>query len=273
MENQHAPAPDGRVRAAENEVRVLRALHRFGWLTAKNCAALLWGRPWAKTPAPAPSLELVAVRAAGLRMAQRTLARLVRSRQILRAPAPGGHVIYALAEAGVRRLVEIGAPASTGKDLIRRFSAAQFLHRHTANVVAIRALVDGFKVSTEREIAQQDRWLGGADGIHGKKPDVLIRAGQSVWWVEVENARRRATDYAKLLKWLGKVRADARLPNGPGLLGAGLRLAKVLLVCKPVMQTKLVKDLAAQSWKPTEIESLIVVDTKLLYRHEDAFFA
>ncbi|WZB62188.1 hypothetical protein WJ970_36585 [Achromobacter xylosoxidans] len=72
------------------------------------------------------SLEPVAVRAAGLRMAQRTLARLVRAHQVLRAPAPGGHVIYALAEAGVRRLVEIGAPALTGKDLIRRFSAAQF---------------------------------------------------------------------------------------------------------------------------------------------------
>lgn len=271
MENSHAPAPDGRVRAAENEARVLRALHRFGWLTAKNLAALLWN-PWAKIPAPAPSLEPVAVRAAGLRVAQRTLARLVRSRQVLRAPAQGGHVIYALAEAGVRRLVEIGAPASTGKDLIRRFSAAQFLHRHTANLVAIRALADGFKVSTEREIAQ-DKWLGGADGIHGKKPDVLIRAGKSVWWVEIENARRRATDYAKLLTWLGKVRADTRQPSGPQLLGEGSRLAKVLLVCKPAMQTKLVRDLAAQGWKPTEIDALLVFDTTLLYQTVDAFFA
>jgi len=39
-------------------------------------------------------------------------------------------------------------------------------------------------------------------------------------------------------------------PSGPQLLGDSLWLAKVLLVCKPAMQTKQARDLAAQSWNP-----------------------
>jgi hypothetical protein len=261
--------PSSHIRAAENEVRVLRALHRFGWLTAKNLAALLWN-PWASPPAPAPSLALPQVRDAGLRMAQRTLARLLRYSQILRAPAPGGHVIYGVAEAGARRLVNMGAPAATAKDLIRSFSAAHFEHRHTANLIAIRAMVDGFKVSTEREIAQ-DKWLGGAQGIAGKKPDVLIRAGKLVWWCEVERSRKNAKDYARLLAWLDRVRLDAYKPGGSGLLDAGLRWAKVMFVGTPSFQSKLVKDLAAQGWKQAEVDALLAFDTKLLYR-ESTFF-
>jgi hypothetical protein len=271
MESKKSPLTlDGRIRAEQNEVRVLRALHRFGWLTAKNLAALLWN-PWVSCLVQTPRLEPAEVRASGLRMAQRTLARLVRSNQILRAPAPGGHVIYGLAEAGANRLVKIGAPASTAKDLIRRFSAAHFEHRNTANLVAIRAIVDGFKVSTEREIAQ-DKWLGGADGIAGKKPDVLIRMGKLVWWAEIEKSRKNANDYTKLLAWLDHVRADIHKQGGPELLDGGLRWAKVLFVNKPAFQAKLVKDLAARGWKQTEMDSLLVFDTKLLYSSDSTFF-
>ncbi|WZB70034.1 hypothetical protein WJ968_30225 [Achromobacter xylosoxidans] len=112
-----------RARRRERRARTARTTP-FRLADGEELRGAAMGLPWAKTPVL--SLEPVAVRAAGLRMAQRTLARLVRAHQVLRAPAPGGHVIYALAEAGVRRLVEIGAPALTGKDLIRRFSAAQF---------------------------------------------------------------------------------------------------------------------------------------------------
>ena len=49
---------DGRVAARDNELRVLRALHRFGWLRTRDIAALVW-LIWAKLDgvAATPSLR------------------------------------------------------------------------------------------------------------------------------------------------------------------------------------------------------------------------
>lgn len=46
---------NGRIIAAENEMRVLRALHRFGWLRIRDLAALVW-KHWQRRPLGAPSL-------------------------------------------------------------------------------------------------------------------------------------------------------------------------------------------------------------------------
>ncbi|WP_150568361.1 hypothetical protein [Pandoraea morbifera] len=91
---------NGRIAAAENETRVLRALHRFGWLRTRDVAALLWCTPWQKHPVAPPSFVSVAASASGLRMAQYTLRRLADTRQVLRGRGPDGSVLYALAEAG-----------------------------------------------------------------------------------------------------------------------------------------------------------------------------
>lgn len=81
-------ARDGRMVAAENEVRVLRALHRFGWLRTRDIAALLW-RLWRKNPVDGePDLKPLDATSSGLRMAQRTLRRLAAEHQLLRAQAP-----------------------------------------------------------------------------------------------------------------------------------------------------------------------------------------
>ncbi len=175
-------------------------------------------------------------------MAQRTVRRLLLKDEVLRASAPGGRVIYALAEAGARRLRQIGVPASSGKDLIRGFSAAHFQHRDLANQVVIRGFVDGLRVSTEREIAC-DRWLGGPAGMGGKKPDVLLRSGRKIWWVEVEKSRRNGNDFAKLMVWLTLVRRDTNSPDGSRLFGSAGRLARVVFVCTPAFRTKLTREL------------------------------
>mgnify|MGYP000853832867 FL=1 len=49
---------DGRAIARENEVRVLRALHRFGWLRTRDLAVLVWQR-WARSPAEEPDRKSV----------------------------------------------------------------------------------------------------------------------------------------------------------------------------------------------------------------------
>lgn len=205
-------------------------------------------------------------------MAQRTLRRLTEAHQVLRAQAPDGSVIFALAEAGARRLQVLGIAATTGKDMVRAFSSSHFRHRTTANEIAIGAIIEGFRVASEREIAQ-DKWLGGVDGVAGKKPDVLLRGDHGrVWWVEVERSRKNASDYAKLLKWLGVVAADAANVSGSKLLDNGLRWGKVVFVCTPAFRAKLTRDLEAAGWKKSSLNALLCFSTEL-YRFEDILFS
>ena len=202
-------------------------------------------------------------------MAQRTLRRLYLARQVLRAQAPNGSLIYALAEAGVRRLTQLGVPASSGKDLVRRFSSAQFRHRSIANEIAISGIVAGFRVSTEREVAI-NKWLGGESGIAGKKPDVLIQGNGQVWWIEVEKSRRKASDRAKLHDFLQQVYQDAGRADGPMLLG-GLHWAKIIFICTPAFHARLVRELETAGWRETTINRLTsYVDA--LYSFEDIAF-
>lgn len=261
---------DGRLIAKENEMRVLRALHRFGWLRTRDLAALIW-QHWARNPAEDPNLKPPMPTASGLRMAQRTLRRLHDERLVLSSRAPNGSVIYALAEAGARALQHIGVAAVTGKDLMRTFSTSHYRHRCITNEIAVGAIVAGFRVSPEREIAQ-GLWLGGEDGIAGKKPDVLIRAGDTVWWVEVERSRKNAKDYARLLNWLGTVAQDAFRVNGPTLFGERMRWGKVVFICTTAFQAKLTRDLAATGWKKTHLDTLLSFKTSL-YSFEDISFS
>lgn len=260
---------DGRLIARENEVRVLRALHRFGWLRTRDLAALTWQR-WARKPPDVPSLEPPTPTASGLRMAQRTLCRLRQKCQVLSSRAPDGSVIYSLAEAGARRLQQIGVAALSGKDLIRTFSSAYYKHRCIANQLAISAIIQGFRVATEREISQ-GLWLGEQDGIAGKRPDVLMRGDGLVWWTEVERSRKNAKDYSRLLHWLGVAGRDAMCPSAPPLLGDGIRLAKVIFVCTAAFRGKLLRDLATAGWDNKQIDRLVMFEVSL-YEFEDIAF-
>lgn len=261
---------DGRITARENEIRVLRALHRCGWLRTRDLAALVW-QGWARNPAGEPSLKPPTPTASGLRMAQRTMRRLRDKRLVLSSQAPDGSIIYALAEAGARTLQQIGVAAVTGKDLMRSFSAAHFRHRCIANEIALGAIVAGYRVSTEREVAQ-GHWLGGEQGIKGKKPDVLLRSGDTVWWVEVEKSRKNAKDYAALLKWLGLAAQDAFRASGPTLLGEKMRWGKVVFICTPAFQAKLTRDLTAAGWKKAHLEAFLKFET-CLYSFEEILFS
>lgn len=260
---------DGRAIARENEVRVLRALHRFGWLRTRDLATLAW-QCWARSPVGEPSLKPPMPTTASLRMAQRTLRRLRERRQVLDTRAPDGSIIYALSEAGARQLSAMGIRASSGKDLVRAFSSSHFRHRCIANEIAISGICEGFKVATEREIAQ-GRWPGEDAGLTGKKPDVLLRADGAMWWVEVERSRKNAKDYAKLLGWLGAVARDAVRPGGPALQGTGLQWGKVVFVCTEAFRHKLTRDLVGMGWKKSHFDTLIAFETTL-YRFMDILF-
>jgi hypothetical protein len=188
---------DGQVLARNNELRVLKALHKHGWLRTRDLAALLWMR-MGNRGATAPQFEPLLIESSALRMAQRTLARLRKAHKVIHMQAPDGSLIYGLAEAGARQLVGLGIPAKSGKDQVRRVSLSHYHHRRLANELAILAQLQGYRVASETEIAA-GIWLGGQQGVAGKKPDVLARDGKRVWWLEVERSRRNQRDYAKLL--------------------------------------------------------------------------
>lgn len=255
---------DSRITALQNEENVLRAIHRFGWLRTRDLAGLLW-RQWQRTPPEQPSLRPVTTTASSLRMAQRTLRRLADTHQVLRGRGPDGSVLYALAEAGARRMRHIGIGASSGKDLIRTFSAAHFRHRVIANEVAISAIIEGFRVSTEREIAQ-NRWIGAAAGIAGKKPDVLLRGGRGgrqLWPVEVERSRKSVRDYNRLLAWVAAVGNDVRRNSKSELLGDLDHWGKVIFICTPAFQGKLMRDLGAVGWTTDMVNAFVMFSTTL----------
>lgn len=251
---------DGRARAHKNELRILRALHRFGWLRTRDLAAIVWLR-WRRSPDGPPRLQPATATPTGLRMAQRTLCRLRDKRLVLTGHGPDGSTVYALSERGARLLQQIGVKATTGKDTVRPFSAAYFRHRCIANEIAIGAIVDGFRVATEREIAQ-GRWIGGKDGIAGKLPDVFVRGAATAWWVEVERSRKNATDYMRLLVWLNALARPAASRN-PIYVGPELSLGRVVFICTPPFQARLCRDLAAAGWSTTDIDTALHFETSL----------
>jgi hypothetical protein len=252
---------DGRDIAVGAQTEMLRLLHRFGWLRTKDLASVA-GRPMPKaTPKADPDLQSLTPTRADIRRTQRHLVALRERRLILSTQAPNGSVIYALSERGARALQGLGVSATTGKDLLRSYHAAYFLHRNIANEIAIAAMRQGFRVSTEREIAQ-GRWLGGADGIHGKRPDVAVRAGSDCWFVEVERSHKNRTDHEHLLTYLNKTWANVRLGE-PAQVASGHWLRRVVFICTPGFAKKLAKDLQALGWSNDELEVRVMFETSL----------
>lgn len=260
---------DGRLIARENEARVLRALHRFGWLPSKLLGVLCWRR-WSSRPIGTPGMEPTQPTASAVRMAQRTLRRLHDARMVIRGQGPDGSVIYALSEGGARALKEAGVTAISGKDLVRGFSSAYYRHRCIANQIAVSGIVQGFRASTEREIAQ-GLWLGGETGIAGKRPDVLLRSGNQVWWVEVERSRKNAKDYKAFLAWMGKVLQDSTRRDGSRLLGPGQVWGGVIFICTPAFEAKLRNDLNGMGWTRQQVDALSCFQSAL-YSFEDTLF-
>lgn len=260
---------DGRQVARENEQRCLRALHRFGWLRTRDLAALCWRR-WASRPSGPPGVGPTPPTASAVRMAQRTMRRLLDSHMVIKGQGPDGSVIYAVSERGARVLKDAGVTANSGKDLVRGFSAAYYRHRLISNQVAISGIVQGFRVSTEREIAQ-GRWLGGEAGILGKRPDVLLRNGSQLFFVEVEKSRKNAKDYKALLVWLGSVLQDSTRRDGPRLLGPGLVWGRVIFICTRAFEERLRKDLASAGWTQQQVDTLSCFESAL-YIFEDILF-
>jgi hypothetical protein len=236
---------DSREIGRHYEQRVLRSLHKFGFLRTRDLAALLWSSSIKGRGGFEPLV--IEVSASARRMAQRTLRRLRQVHMVIWLKAPDGSVIYGLSEAGARQLVNSGIPAKSGKDIVRRVSLSHFHHRRIANEIAIGALLQGFRANSEHEIAMGD-WLGGKQGVEGKKPDVVVRDGKNVWFLEVERSRRNERDYAKLINFLMAMWPDGRNAYESAELPGGHKLCQVVFISDAAFVARVHADLKKAGW-------------------------
>lgn len=237
---------DGRELARRNEHKILKLLHRLGWARSRE-AACLW-LPSRSTPPkggfdPAP----IHVPGSALRMAQRTIGRLREQRLVFTHIGPDGSHLYALTEGGARVLQGLGIPAASGKDWLHRFSPTQYHHRRLANELAILAMLQGFRIKTDREIAQ-GLGIGGIEGVQGKRADFTARVGRTLYWGEVVRSRLNARDYSHTITWLHGLWPMGRNLWLPAPLPEGLELAQVVFLADRAFAERLTRDLKDLGW-------------------------
>lgn len=162
---------DKRIVGERSRANLLHFIHRFGWLTSRMCAALVW------TSA-----------AQGWPMARRTLKAMLEEGLLIKRAVPGsGTDAYLLSAKGARLLRDMtGAEASSGQSM----TLGNPVHRACSNWALIDAITQGCEVVTEHEIAA-DR--AAVRVIDGKVPDGLVLyAGGDASFLEVENSWKAA---------------------------------------------------------------------------------
>ena len=100
--------------ALANEVEVLKALHKFGWLRSKDLACLIWQKRDKRFSNREPEFCKPISSPSGLRMAQITLRRLKDKKLILSAATPDNSQIYALSQKGANHLNAVGIDSVSG---------------------------------------------------------------------------------------------------------------------------------------------------------------
>lgn len=180
--------PPGQIKGRRNELNILVQLHMFGWLTARQIAALCW--PSAKAP---------------LQMARNVLQRLKAKSLVLQKPLFDDNFAYVLLAAGVDLLREEGiSSAKTGKDLLRGKRYSNALHRWVANQFLILRLRKGTLIWSEYEILSfRGPFPNGERIWREKTPDAIVGQKRvdgilALEWCEVELSNRNSSDLRKL---------------------------------------------------------------------------
>lgn len=195
---------DNRIVGEQNTLSLLTYLHRFGWLTSRMLAALVW--PTAKQ---------------SMAMSRRALKALGEKKLVLRRALPGGGDCYTLSAAGARFLNDAsGLSAQSGASL----ALGNIIHRACANWYAIQQIHAGFAVWTEHEI-QSDR--APVTNVAGKVPDGLVETPYGLLWLEVENAWKNRSERGKVVRFCA-----TNLPASGNLteLSPGYYLFRVVVI-------------------------------------------
>lgn len=214
VHNKASDRSSGYVVGLKNELTVLLALAKFHWLTSRQIGMWVW-------PTGTQSLQ----------MAQTTLRRLKVQGEVIEKMLPNGVPAYTLSNRGAMRIraelnMEIHA---------KRFRhPGHWMHRAICNWHLILfnrfrlnnpSLVDRLAFYSEYEIR---RHAAPIYALGGKIPDALVRYTdddglESLWWVEVENARRSKKDIAALCDF-----AVLKLPEYAQQKGCSVRMLQLV---------------------------------------------
>ncbi len=200
-----APATlDKRIVGERNRTDVLTWLVRFGWLTARMVAALVW-------PDAAQAQT----------MARRTLKALADDKLIISRPLPKGGAAYLLSAKGARLLGEqTGLIAESGNTL----ALGNPVHRACSNWYLIRAVQQGLGIVTEHEIASE---RGPCRVLKGKQADGLVIADDGACiWLECEHSAKSRPERHKTVALVQECIGGERQTE----IAPGLWLARLAVV-------------------------------------------
>lgn len=205
----HEPAPpplplDKRLVGERNRMSVLSWVSRFGWLTSRMVAALVWSNA-----------------AQSLTMARRTLKNLCDERLLVARALSKGGAAYVLSAKGARLLQEVaGIAAQSGHAL----AIGNPTHRACSNWYLIHAIQRGLTVVTEHEIATG---RGPCRVLYSKVADGLVVADDGACiWVECEHSQKARAERHKTVTLVQECIGGERQVE----LGPGLWLARVAVV-------------------------------------------
>jgi hypothetical protein len=187
---------DKRVIGERNRTDVLTWLARFGWLTGRMVAALVWSDA-----------------AQSQAMARRMLKALADDKLIISRPLPKGGAAYLLSAKGARLLTEqTGQAAESGNTL----ALGNPVHRACSNWYLIRAVQQGLTVVTEHEIASE---RGPCRVLKGKQADGLVIGDDGACtWLECENSAKSRPERHKTVALVQEcVGSERQVEIAPGL--------------------------------------------------------
>lgn len=195
---------DKRVIGERNRTETLAWLGRFGWLTGRMVAALVW-----------PDA------AQGQAMARRMLKTLSDEKLIISRPLPKGGAAYLLSAKGARLLTEqTGMVAESGNAL----ALGNPVHRACSNWYLIRAVQQGLAVVTEHEIASE---RGPCRVLKGKQADGLVIADDGACtWLECEHSAKSRPERHKTVALVAECLGGERQVE----IAPGLWLARIAVV-------------------------------------------
>jgi hypothetical protein len=200
---------DKRLTGEHQTQALLLWLHRFGWLSSRMVAALVF-------PSASQSWPL----------ARRLLKKMLTDKLILARPLPQGGDVYLLSVKGARLLNETtGASATSGQSQV----TGNAIHRACGNWFLIAQVQAGLDIWTEHEIASGRAPI---QTLNGKMPDALVvHECGLLTWVEVENAwknrTRRQSVVDLAMRHLGR---DVLTEVGKDATGSKLYLARLAVV-------------------------------------------
>jgi hypothetical protein len=188
---------DKRIIGEMNRLKICRFIFKFGWLTSRMVAALVFEHASQAWP-----------------MARRTLKSMLDDGTLIKRPIPQSGVdAYLLSAKGARFLsTHDGVDANSGQSL----ALGNPIHRACSNWYLINALQQKWEVFTEHEIATDKSPVRVLDG---KTADgILLGEGEAIW-LECENAfknvQSRQTIVSHCAKYLDRETMVMVTPDCP----------------------------------------------------------